>query len=65
MSFYGWIWYYVRTCYIRKGIEVDPAKIEIISALPYLTTMLEVHSFLDMQVSTGDSSRTSATLPNP
>jgi len=29
-----------------KGIEVDSAKIEIISTLPYLATMRKVHSFL-------------------
>ena len=29
-----------------KGIKVDPAKISVISQLPYLSSMQEVHSFL-------------------
>ena len=29
-----------------KGIEVDPAKIDTITALPYPTSVREVHSFL-------------------
>ena len=33
-----------------KGIEINPDKIDIISALPYSTSVREVFLFLDMQV---------------
>jgi len=43
----------------KNGISVDPAKIYIISQLPYPSSVKEVRSFLGLQDFTGGSSRTS------
>ena len=44
----------------KNGIFVDPAKIDIISHLPYPSSVKEVQSFLDMQGFTGGSYKTLA-----
>jgi len=49
----------------HRGIEVDKAKVDLISNLPPPRTMKEVRSFLGMQDSTGDSSRISSRSPGP
>ena len=43
----------------KNRISVDPAKVDIISQLPYPSSVKEVRSFLDMQDFTGGLSRTS------
>jgi hypothetical protein len=49
----------------RRGIEVDKAKVDMISNRPPPRTVKEVHSFLGHAGFTGDSSKTSARSPGP
>ena len=49
----------------KKGIEVDKAKIVMISKLPSLTNVKTVRQFLGHEASTRGSSWTSQKLPSP
>jgi hypothetical protein len=49
----------------RRGIQVDKAKVDLISNLPPPRTVKEVALFWVMQDFIGDSSRTSARSPGP
>ena len=47
MSFHDYFWNCLRHVASSKGIEVDKAKVEIISKLPSSKTIREVRSFLE------------------
>ena len=46
MSLHGYFWNYFRSFVSVKGIEVDKAKIEVISKLPQPKIVRDVQSFL-------------------
>jgi len=48
-----------------RGLEVDKAKIDVISSLPYPSCVREIRSFLAMQVSIDTLSKISQRLQHP